>query len=1069
MPRTAHRFTALPADSSQFINYLHSINLSNNNGIYSKPEVIERIRESLRILLQRDTAFSKSYTNSIVSGMVQLGFLKDEDDKLQVTNPVKIFLEDENSYSPKGYIPQLSKFGNLLLDVMTNELGWENINPLIADQLSYMFQKMRNENKNMKNENKWTIPLILEKTSTASDSTYGFTYGDLSKEGRNRIAQEYLKIFSWLGILEKDSNKSEWEFIINEKNEEKIRIKLQELRFEWQIETVIKKMGGNHRYFNREKNNAFYKKVSKYMVTRYSSQVGKTVKWKNDVLNSLFKKKIKADDDTFHLGIRGLLEYEFNNQKGPKRNKINTNHSILDIIRKLNEIKCEMLLKNLEITDNVEEIKDTLRSMSLEEIDEILSQGMNSQELTILLLSRGTSKKYNRLKLTNLSHNEGIFTIPEDFKPYNWQTECVEKWVNGNLSEGHKPFTGIASAVTGTGKTLMALIAISKFIQKYPDAVVSIVVPTKILMYQWAEESAKFLGLGSENIGFVGDGFTDNFSSKRRLLIWVVNSAVKNDRLNNEIKLIDNEIPHLLIADECHEYGGEKFRRFLDCRSEGKLAISATPPDQDSEGKKHPVLLTMGTTFYSLGYKQAYAENLISGFRIKYLSIELRPRERAKYNRFSDEISRLNRELEQIYGPQLEGGNLIARLQSILKSDGGGRGNAIISQFLRAIRERKNIIKDATNRTVASIAILNYNKKRVDEGRELTTILFHEQIDETMKWFEGSGQGKRKKLDDLKIVENGEKVHTEDSKIYRAKLLIYNRVRAQLNDENNWIRYGMYHSNFPNPWGRWMIDWFGDEKLNTMWSAKALAQGFDMPGADVGIIRSSTSNVRQRIQTIGRLIRKKKDDDIISEIWIIYVSDTTDERIFTKHDWHQELPDIPVDKQEDEVQTKWKIPEWEINEEAEIESDGQDIFQGSFIPFFDGGFESLPQPDRELTDEELESIDVEGLECGEEYPDSRAIKSSSYIIRVSESGDMTHIDNGAPFDFDYEPLKYGSNWLSKNRKKRGIIHVLSNGHAVARSVSGTVVFISEVNLDEIQRLIDDIDDSFDEFMKGFKS
>ena len=82
---------------------------------------------------------------------------------------------------------------------------------------------------------------------------------------------------------------------------------------------------------------------------------------------------------------------------------------------------------------------------------------------------------------------------------------------------------------------------------------------------------------------------------------------------------------------------------------------------------------------------------------------------------------------------------------------------------------------------------------------------------------------------------------------------------------------------------------------------------------------------------------------------------------------------------------------------------------------------------------------------------------------------MTHIDNGAPFDFDYEPLKYGSNWLSKNRKKRGIIHVLTNGHAVARSVSGTVIFISEVNLDEIQRLIDDIDDSFDEFMKGFKS
>ena len=101
----------------------------------------------------------------------------------------------------------------------------------------------------------------------------------------------------------------------------------------------------------------------------------------------------------------------------------------------------------------------------------------------------------------------------------------------------------------------------------------------------------------------------------------------------------------------------------------------------------------------------------------------------------------------------------------------------------------------------------------------------------------------------------------------------------------------MYHSKFPNPWGPWMIEWFRNGHLNVMYSARALAQGFDMPGADVGVIRSSTSNVRQRIQTIGRMIRKKESGRD-AEVWIIFVKDTTDERIFLKHDWEDELPEV---------------------------------------------------------------------------------------------------------------------------------------------------------------------------------
>ena len=74
-----------------------------------------------------------------------------------------------------------------------------------------------------------------------------------------------------------------------------------------------------------------------------------------------------------------------------------------------------------------------------------------------------------------------------------------------------------------------------------------------------------------------------------------------------------------------------------------------------------------------------------------------------------------------------------------------------------------------------------------------------------------------------------------------------------------------------------MVNWYRDSLLNMMISAQALAQGFDVPGAEVGLIRSSSGNVRQRIQTIGRLIRKKGDKNAV--IWILFVKRTGEESI----------------------------------------------------------------------------------------------------------------------------------------------------------------------------------------------
>ena len=74
----------------------------------------------------------------------------------------------------------------------------------------------------------------------------------------------------------------------------------------------------------------------------------------------------------------------------------------------------------------------------------------------------------------------------------------------------------------------MAMLAIEDYVSKNPKSIVSVIVPTKVLMYQWATEIAKLLGINSKDIGLRGDGFKDRFADGKRVVVSIVNSAIKN-------------------------------------------------------------------------------------------------------------------------------------------------------------------------------------------------------------------------------------------------------------------------------------------------------------------------------------------------------------------------------------------------------------------------------------------------------------------------------------------------------------------------------------------------------------
>src|SRR5437588_4209370 len=66
------------------------------------------------------------------------------------------------------------------------------------------------------------------------------------------------------------------------------------------------------------------------------------------------------------------------------------------------------------------------------------------------------------------------------------------------------------------------------------------------------------------------------------------------------------------------------------------------------------------------------------------------------------------------------------------------------------------------------------------------------------------------------------------------------------------------HSEFPDSMRADSLRLFRQGKARVIVSARSLIEGFNVPSADLGIIVAASASVRQRVQTLGRLLRKNR-------------------------------------------------------------------------------------------------------------------------------------------------------------------------------------------------------------------
>lgn len=423
----------------------------------------------------------------------------------------------------------------------------------------------------------------------------------------------------------------------------------------------------------------------------------------------------------------------------------------------------------------------------------------------------------------------------------SWQEEARDAWFEAGGQ-------GTIKVVTGAGKTIVAL-AIAERLQRLdPDLRVVVVVPTIVLMQQWYETLRERSNLPREAVGRLGGGYSDDLGKPRRVLVAVLASARKVlPTLVQRAGVAD----HLLfIADECHRMGAPEMSAVLNTRRSYMLGLSATPEREGEADESIPTTgspqrleTEVGAVVYEMTFAQAIRSGVLPPFEIHHFGIPLNAQEARRYQALTRSINDARRELlaASSSARKAGGGERLVSWARRASARSSSHLAGLAARFINDTGRRKQLLYRAESRATATRTLV---ADALAARQDARVILFHESIDEVVSLFE------LLVADELPVV--------------------------------------MEHSELPTELREVGLEHFRTGVAQVIVSARSLIEGFNVPEADLGIIVASSSSPRQRIQSIGRVLRKYRDrtgEQKASRVCVLYVRDTVDEAIYEKEDW----------------------------------------------------------------------------------------------------------------------------------------------------------------------------------------
>lgn len=390
---------------------------------------------------------------------------------------------------------------------------------------------------------------------------------------------------------------------------------------------------------------------------------------------------------------------------------------------------------------------------------------------------------------------------------YDWQRDALERWRDHH-------FRGIIDAVTGSGKTRLAVAAIDEHARDGGRTVV--LVPTIVLLHQWVDVLRQ--SLPTLSIGRVGDGFDDPLE-RFDVIVAVIASARTRAFLLKGAS-------GLLVVDECHRSASEKNQDALDDRFTKRLGLSATHERMD--GAHETVLLPyFEKVVFTIGYRRAIDDGVITNVRAAFVGVDFTLEERELYQKYILELRSLKRTLVREFG--CPSGPFSMFLDTVIRLASGGGGmkaGIAANRWLSKWREKRELLAETVAKQTAVASLIPAMR---DADR---TLLFTQSI------------ASANAIDDL-LIEHG--------------------VAAR-----------PHHSDLSSDERDDILTAFAKGEISVLSSVQTLEEGVDVPDADLAVIIASSKQRRQMIQRMGRVMRRKNDGRDARFI-ILFVKDTEED------------------------------------------------------------------------------------------------------------------------------------------------------------------------------------------------
>lgn len=417
---------------------------------------------------------------------------------------------------------------------------------------------------------------------------------------------------------------------------------------------------------------------------------------------------------------------------------------------------------------------------------------------------------------------------------FAWQMECLDLWFDHHCK-------GVVNVVTGAGKTILALGAIARLENSLlteqasaPILKIKIIVPKVFLANQWVKSLQDELGVSKDDIGVYSGVHKDPPS--RKYMIYVVNSA--RTTLSPQILADYHQGSSiLLIADECHHYCSPEnsriFRFITQIPSQDQathyyaLGLSATP---ETATFNETLLPALGPEIYKYSFVEALNANIIRSFAIFNLKLKFTPDEEFQYLDFSEQLMHVQKNLMQRC-PFLKGLSKLryfASLEQLAQSSEEDN----LAVLARAVLTLANKRKDLVYRAESRISCVNNLVTQLPRSSRI--LVFCERI----------------------FVAN----------------TIYEQLQYLFPGQ-----VGRYHSEMDEYSRKEILRNYQDAQIRILVSCRSLDEGLNVPSTDIGIIASSTSSTRQRIQRLGRILRQSGIKRT-AKLYYLYIGSSNEER-----------------------------------------------------------------------------------------------------------------------------------------------------------------------------------------------